>query len=448
MENQKKCSNKKHSEIIAINYCPECKIYLCNKCSNNHSDLLENHLIYNLEKNTEEIFTDICNEPEHKDKLLFYCKDHNKLCCAACLSKIKFKGNGEHFNCNVCLIEEIKDEKKNKLNENIKYLEDFSEKIDNLINELKELFKKINESKEELKLKISNLFTKIRNTINEREDELLLELEIIYDKTFFKEELIKNGEKIPNQIKIYKEKGKKLIKEWDEDNNKLNYKINDCINIENNIKNIFEINESINKCKSKKVDIHFYPEEEVQISEFLEKIKKFGEIKEGELEYKFKFKFKSGNNYNVTNNGLLATKNQGGDSWNCVIIGDKEIPRDRISKWKIKINTNVNSGYSDFYIGIGPGNFTSNLYTECWSLFSSCSTVYLQMKGQSTTYNNHNETLKKNDIIEVIVDRKLGNLSFAVNEINYGIACSNIPKEEALYPTIVIYEQNHSVEIV
>ena len=350
MENQKNCSNKKHSELIAINYCPECKIYLCNKCSNNHSDLLENHLIYNLEKYTEETFTDICSEPEHKDKLLFYCKDHNKFCCAACLSKIKVKGNGEHFNCKVCLIEEIKDEKKNKLNENIKYLEDFSEKIDNLINQLKALFKKINESKEELKLKISNLFTKIRNTINEREDELLLELENIFDKSFFKEELIKNGEKIPKQIKIYKEKGKKIIKEWDDDNNKLNSRINDCINIENNIKNIIEINESIDKCKSKKVDIHFYTEEEVQISEFLEKIKKFGEIKEEELEYKFKFK--PGNNYNVTNSGLLATKNNGGDKWNCVIIGDKEIPRNRISKWRIKINTNVSNGYYDFYIGI------------------------------------------------------------------------------------------------
>ena len=446
MENKKKCSNKKHSELIAINYCPECKLYLCNKCSNNHSDLLENHLIYNLEKNAEEMFTDICSEPEHNIKLLFYCKDHNKLCCAACLSKIKVKGNGEHFNCNVCLIEEIKDEKKNKLNENIKYLEDFSEKIDNLINELKELFKKINESKEELKLKISNLFTKIRNTINEREDELLLELENIFDKSFFKEELIKNGEKIPDQIKIYKEKGKKLIKEWDDDNNKLNSRINDCINIENNIKNIIKINESIDKCKSKKIDIHFYPEEEVEISEFLEKIKKFGDIKEGELG--FKFKFKPGNNYNVTNNGLLATKNSGGDNWNCVIIGDKEIPRNKISKWKIKINTNVSGDCWDFYIGIGPGNFTGSLYEECWSLYSRSSTVYLQFKNQNIKYNNHKEKLKKNDIIEVIADRKLGNLSFAVNDINYGIACSNISKKETLYPTIVIYQQNHSVEIV
>ena len=115
---------------------------------------------------------------------------------------------------------------------------------------------------------------------------------------------------------------------------------------------------------------------------------------------------------------------------------------------EFKINTNVNSGIWDFYIGIGPGNFKSKLYQEYWSLCSNNSTVYLQLKGKSIEYNNHKEKLKKNDIIEVIVDRKLGNLSFAINDNNYGLACSNIPKEETLYPTIVIYEQNQSVEIV
>ena len=63
-------------------------------------------------------------------------------------------------------------------------------------------------------------------------------------------------------------------------------------------------------------------------------------------------------------------------------------------------------------------------------------------------YNNHNEDIKDGDIIEVIVDRKLGNLSFAINDINYGIACSTIPKEDTLYPTIVLYEQGLSVEII
>ena len=60
---------------------------------------------------TEEIFSNIYKEPNHK-QFEFYCKNKNKLCYAASLSKIKGKWNGQHFNCNVCLIEEIKEEKK------------------------------------------------------------------------------------------------------------------------------------------------------------------------------------------------------------------------------------------------------------------------------------------------------------------------------------------------
>lgn len=46
------------------------------------------------------------------------------------------------------------------------------------------------------------------------------------------------------------------------------------------------------------------------------------------------------------------------------------------------------------------------------------------------------------------MDRILGNLSFAVNDVDYGIAFSQIPKEDILYPTIIIYDQNLSVEII
>ena len=160
MEKQKKCSSKKHEDINAIYYCLECNLYMCNKCITHHSELFENHHKYNLDKNIQEIFTGICKESNHRKELDFFCKTHNQLCCAACLSKIKEKGNGQHTDCNVCLIEEIKDEKINKLKENIKYLEDFSNKIENSINELKKIIEKINENKEELKMKITKTFRK------------------------------------------------------------------------------------------------------------------------------------------------------------------------------------------------------------------------------------------------------------------------------------------------
>ena len=258
MEGQKKCSNKKHSEINAISYCLECNLYLCNKCTNIHLEYLDTHHNYNLDKNIpENIFTGLCKEPNHKDKLEFYCKSHNILCCGACLCKIIEKGKGQHFECSVCTVENIKEEKKSNLAENIKKLEEFSEKIKDSINKLKEIFEKKNENKENLKIKISKIFTKIREAVNEKEDKLLSDIDNIYEKTFFKEELIKKGENLPNQIINNLEIGKKLNQEWDNDNNKLIKNINDCLNIENNIKNIIDINECIEKSNINEIDIRF-----------------------------------------------------------------------------------------------------------------------------------------------------------------------------------------------
>ena len=433
----------------AICYCIDCNLYLCNQCSNNHKEYLEIHQIINLDKNNKEIFTGFCKEQNHKGKLEYYCKNHNELCCSSCLSKIKGKGNGQHFDCEVCYVEEIEKEKKDKLNENIKYLEESSKNIDESLKKMKEINEEIIKSKEEIKLKISKIFTKIRNLLNEREDQLLLELDNIYDNSFFKEELIKKGEKIPKQIKSFLEKGKLLNNEW-ENNNKLISNINDCINIENNIKSISEINEIIDKCNSKKVNIKFKPENQ-EITELEKNIKLFGELINEENE-EFKFIFQPGNNYNISNNGLIATKNNGKDAWNCIIIGNKMIPKNRISKFKIKINQNKrNAGNHDIVIGIGPKIFKNkdSFYSDCWSINSGPrNIVEICIKGSFKSYNNHKEEIKQDDIIEVIVDRKNGNLSFAVNDVNYGIACSTIPKEDELYPTISLYEQGLSVEIL
>ena len=438
-DNEKKCSNIKHNEIKAVNYCPECNLYLCNKCTNIHSEFFVNHQVHNFNKNFYEIFTGKCNELNHKLNLQYFCKNHNKLCCAACLSKIKGKGDGQHFDCTVCSIEEIKEEKKNKLNENIKYLEDFSKTIEISINKLKEILKIIDENKEKVKKKISEVFTKIRSTLNDREDELLLEVDKLFEKNFPKDDIIKQGEKTPNQIKYYLEKGKILNDDWN-DNNKLISNINKCINIENNIKNIVEMNETIKKHNSKTINIKFLTEEN-EINNFLENIKTFGNV--GKEEIAFKFKFSQAKNYIIKNNGLSITKNK--SEWN-LILGDKEIPKNMISKWKIKINTDINASYDDVYIGIGKNN--SKGVNDCWSIYNHCSNIQLCLEGNCTKYNNKYESLKKGDIIEVIIDRISNQLSFFINNIDFGIACSNIPKDDKLFPIVLLYEQNLNVEIL
>jgi len=113
------------------------------------------------------------------------------ICCASCLCVIKEKGKGQHSSCNSCVIEEIKEEKKNSLINNIKYLEDLSNKLGESIDNLKKYFKNIEERKENLKNKFMKIFTNLRNALNNREDEIMLEIENEFERSFFKEEILK-----------------------------------------------------------------------------------------------------------------------------------------------------------------------------------------------------------------------------------------------------------------
>ena len=58
----------------------------------------------------------------------YFCKTHNKLCCSSCIVKLKREGKGQHTDCDICLIEDIENEKKKNLNKNIEILEDLSKK--------------------------------------------------------------------------------------------------------------------------------------------------------------------------------------------------------------------------------------------------------------------------------------------------------------------------------
>ena len=189
MEKQIKCFTEEHKEIDAINYCPQCRIYMCNKCENIHSSFFKNHPSYKLNKE-EEIFTGYCKEKGHPVKLEFFCKNHNQLCCGLCIAKLYEEGVGQHKDCDVCHIKHIKEEKKNKLKENIKCLEDLQNKFNEDINKLKEIFEKIEKDKDDLKLKVQNIFTKIRTTLNDREDQLLKEIDNLYNDKFFNEDII------------------------------------------------------------------------------------------------------------------------------------------------------------------------------------------------------------------------------------------------------------------
>ena len=115
MKNQnKKCSAKDHQDINAISYYQKCNIYMCNKCENLHSKLFQHLNLFKLDKDINEIFTGYWKELNHKNELEFFCKNHNQMCCAECITKIKGNGKGQHKDCDVCFLNEIKNIKKDK----------------------------------------------------------------------------------------------------------------------------------------------------------------------------------------------------------------------------------------------------------------------------------------------------------------------------------------------
>ena len=257
MENAtKKCSFEEHKEIDAIIFCQDCNIYLWYDCNLFHSKLFKKHHQYKIDDNSNniELFTGLCKEKNHLLDLKYYCKTHNELCCAKCITKIKDEENGKHSTCDINLVEDFKNNIKSRLDEDKKSLEKNLLNFEQSIKELNGLYEKIVTYKEGIKINIQKKFTKIRNSLNNAEDKLLKEIDDKYNYLSSFENKIKNEEKF--SIKSKNLLDKIISLDLNFENNKINSIINDCINIENNIKELSYIN-NLNKIFQKRNQFFF-----------------------------------------------------------------------------------------------------------------------------------------------------------------------------------------------
>ena len=448
MKSQQKCTSIDHEKIEATSYCKECKVFMCNKCENFHSKLLKSHHSYNLDKEINEIFTGFCKEKNHIDKLDYFCKTHNQLCCAACLSKIKTKGNGQHTDCEVCDIEEIVDEKRNGLKKNIEKLEILSNNLQKSIDELKKIFEKINENKEQLKLKVQKIFTKIRNSLNNREEELLLEIDNKFNDLYFNEDILKETEKLPNKIQISLKNGKIISNEWN-DENKIYSLINDCLNIENNIQEINIINKKIEKYNnSTNLIMNFYPKEDIELNNYLEIINTFGEISYNLFEFKkCPLNINENRKYEISGEKQNIFLKTGKDELMICGLCKNILEKNKEYKWKIKILKTKN--YIGLNIGIAPFNFDINLsqpYKYGW--FYNCYEGSLY-SGPPHNYNGKNMNLKaKKDEIIVVMNMNKGTLKFIIDNEDKGYSYTNIPIDNPLVPAVTLYNKDDLVEMI
>ena len=258
------------------------------------------------------------------------------------------------------------------------------------------------------------------------------------------ESIINKGDKLPKKIKKSIEKKKLINKEWD---NNLNSYINDCINIENYIKIINELNKDINKFKiNEKIKIKFEPKEE-SFYYFLDTIKKFGTV------YFDSYKFKECPNnikverkYEITGEKKNILTKKGTDSYWMGTICENELDKSiEEHKWKIKI---LKTSRKVIMIGVAPIVF--NINSSCWNtcgLYYYCYDSHLY-SGPPYNYSNKNISLGKvNDEITIIMNMQNKTLKFIINNEDKGDSYINIPIDKPLFPAVLLNDKNDSIEI-
>ena len=448
-----KCYYNEHSEQTATNFCFKCNKFLCETCSTSHCDLNPKHNLFSVDKDLNLNFTGYCNEGNHPNKLDYYCSTHNNLCCAACLCKIKDRGDGQHTECKVCHIDQIKGEKKRKLNDNLKLLKKFSLNMKKILKDIRTFYEHINPIKEDIIMNIKNIFHNFRILLDNREKELLYEVEEVYSKNFFSDNFLKESNKFPTKIKYNIDKGKNVLDKWEEaeEKGKINLLINDCINIEKNIKELNDIKDKIASLNSKSKMQFCTQDNDIEI--ISKKIKNLGKVvcynykyilKEcpEDIDNKRKFKI-SGEKSNI------ITKIGPNFIWTgttCI----SELKEYCEYKWKIKI---LKSESKQIMIGVAPIDFNVNQLDESDFAINICGWYFycydLKLySGPPHNYINKNSGINELlDEIVVIMNMNKRSLKFIVNNVDKGEQYQNIPIDKPLFPVVCLFKPD-TVEII
>ena len=116
-------------------------------------------------------------------------------------------------------------------------------------------------------------------------------------------------------------------------------------------------------------------------------------------------------------------------------------------KWKIKILKTI-SKY--IMVGVAPSDFdinTSN-YNNCgWYLFCYYSPPSLYSGPPHNLSNSNTNLSAVNNEIIVVMNLKKRTLKFIINNEDKGDSYTNIPIDKPLFPAVLLYSKDDSVEI-
>lgn len=154
-------------------------------------------------------------------------------------------------------------------------------------------------------------------------------------------------------------------------------------------------------------------------------------------------------------NTRIATKTSGSGCWTTV-LGSVAVPPNSVVSWDVKILESRRNNGSCIMIGVAPPEIDQNSdrnfektgrYFNCFesTLFFGSPCCF---KGKEYgPRKDIGQYVHTGDTVSVIMDTKKGELSFAVNGVNLGVAFNDIPLDKPLLPCVILGQKNDSVEL-
>ena len=184
-------------------------------------------------------------------------------------------------------------------------------------------------------------------------------------------------------------------------------------------------------------------------NKFFESVHNFGKITELYNTFRFKqcpLNICEGRKYAISGeNQNILTKIGADNSWAGTLC-ENALEKNKEHSWKIKILKTKNYGIS---IGIAPIDFDVNSSTDTtcgWYLYCSNNNLY---SGPPHNFNGKATNLNaKKDEIKVVLDMNKKTLKYIIDNEDKGISYTDIPVDKPLFPAVILYNINDSIEIL
>ena len=161
--------------------------------------------------------------------------------------------------------------------------------------------------------------------------------------------------------------------------------------------------------------------------------------------------------YSIDENNSRVTKKIHDDCIYCTAIGNASIPLNQVISWSIKILKSVRNDGFGIFIGVAPSDINQNEgenYNKCgWYFYCYLSELHSgpphEYKGKEYgPRKEEGQYVHTGDSVGVVMDTRKGELSFALNGMNLGVAYEGIPLDKPLVPCVLLLWKSDFVELV